>query len=60
MSAFYGTSVQSTQPHILNEIVRVNSSLIFPITAAFIRRYKKCETEKLTACAFCAAEMAGD
>jgi hypothetical protein len=60
MSAFSRTSVQGTQLYILNEIVRVNSSLIFPMTAAFTRHYKKCEPEKVTACAFCAAEMAGD
>ena len=60
MSALSGTSVQSTQLYILNEIVRFNSSLIFPITAAFIRHYKKCEPEKVTAYAFCTAGMAGD
>jgi len=35
MSAFSGTYAQSTQLYILNEIVRVNSSLVFPIAAAF-------------------------
>jgi hypothetical protein len=57
MSAFYGTSAQSTQLYILDEIVRLNSSLIFPITAAFISddrpyrvRYKKCEPERVTVC----------
>jgi hypothetical protein len=56
MRGFSGTSVQSTQLYILNEIVRGQ----FPITAAFISRYKKCEPEKVTGYAFCAAEMAGD
>ena len=60
MSAFSGTSVQSTQLYIVNEIVRINSSLIFPITVAFVKHYKKCEPEKAAACAFCAAEPAGD
>jgi hypothetical protein len=30
--------VQNTQLYILNQIVRVNSSLIFPIAAAFKKR----------------------
>jgi hypothetical protein len=59
MRAFSGTSVQSTQVYILNEIVRVNSSLIFPITAAFITT-KNAKRKRSPLVAFCAAEMAGD
>jgi len=44
MSAFSGTYVQNTQLYILNEIVKVNSCLIFPIAAAF---------KKVTTCSFC-------
>jgi hypothetical protein len=60
MSAFSGTSVQSTQLYIVDEIVRVDSSLIFPISAAFSKHHKECEPEKAAACAFCVAEPAGD
>ena len=52
MSAFSGTYVQNTQLYILNQIVRVKSSLIFPIAVAFKKRSLLVR--------FARAEMAGD